>query len=122
MTEGENMLERCARAIYDATDPLSGDRIATTIISSDHLFPQKEHLEGNSTSKAYQLAAMDVCRAAARAVIEALMEPTPEMVREGALGAMEASDQDDRWLDVAERSYQAMLRTILSQPNEEEPK
>jgi hypothetical protein len=127
MTEGENMLEICARAIYDATDPLSGDNLATLIIASDHLFPQREHLEGNPTSKAYQLAAMDVCRTAVRAVIEALMDPPREVVMAGIrIPEVEAVD----WVgalfgtgigsyeQIMVSSFQAMLRTA-SKPNEE---
>lgn len=71
MTSSDSMIEKVARAIYDAEEPLSGDHVATVLISSDHLFPQGQHLEGNPTSKAYQLAAMDVCRTIARAAIEA---------------------------------------------------
>ena len=121
MTEGENMLEICARAIYDATDPLSGDNLATLIIASDHLFPQREHLEGNPTSKAYQLAAMDVCRTAARAVIEALMEPTPEMLAAGVMAHFEfiASGSEPHAANFARFQFGAMLRTALSQPNDE---
>lgn len=82
------MVERVAKAIYDATDPLSGDHIATVIVASEHLFPGRQHTEGNSSSKAYQLAAMDVCRAAARAAIEAMMEPTEAMMNAApAVGA-----------------------------------
>lgn len=69
MSERDDMV---ARAIYDATEPLSGDHISTVLVASDHLFPNHEHLEGNSTSKAYQLAAMDVCRTIARVAIEAM--------------------------------------------------
>lgn len=75
-----DMVEKTAKAIYDGLDPLSGDSIGTVIVASEHLFPNHEHLKGNSSSKAHQLAAMDVCRAAARAAVDAAMEPTPEML------------------------------------------
>ena len=74
------MIEKVAKAIYDATGPLSGDTIATVIVASEHLFPGRQHTEGNSSSKAYQFAAMDVCRSAASAAIEAMMEPTPQAI------------------------------------------
>ena len=93
MSKGENMVERCARAIYE-------------------MEPRRKAWAEIGQHQAYYFKR-------ARAVIDALMTPTPEMVREGAFAAIEASDQDDRWLDVAERSYRAMLRTILSQPNDE---
>jgi hypothetical protein len=77
-SRGEDMIERVAKAIYDANDKLSGDPIGVVIVASEHLFPQRSHMEGNSSAKAYQLAAMDVCRSAARAAIEAMMEPALE--------------------------------------------
>ena len=64
----------------------------------------------------------------ARAVIEALMEPTPEMVKSG-IGTSEVDAVD--WVgalfgtgvgsyeQIMVSSFQAMLRTALSQPNEE---
>jgi hypothetical protein len=66
--------EMVARAIYDATDKLSGDSIATVIVASDHLFPLKEHQEGNSAAEAYRLAAMEICREAADAAISKLRD------------------------------------------------
>lgn len=72
----EALVDRVAKAIYDAKDVLSGDAIATVIVCSDHLFPKQEHYAGNPSSKAYRLAAMDVCRAAARAAIAEISKPT----------------------------------------------
>ena len=66
--------------------------------------------------------------AVARAVIEALMEPTPEMLKAGT-GTSEVDAVD--WVgalfgtgvgsyeEIMVSSHQAMLRTILSQPNDE---
>jgi len=100
------MIERVARAIYDANDELSGDPIGVVIVASEHLFPQRSHMEGNSSSKAYQLAAMDICRSAARAAIEALVEPTPEMKAAGAKAIGN--------YDLAHDAYVEMLRTSLT--------
>ena len=76
----DSMVERCAKAIYDATDPLSGDPIATLIHVSDHLFWDGVQPDKEMTDIERQLEAVqEVCRAAARAAINALMEPTPPM-------------------------------------------
>lgn len=79
-----DMVEKVARAIYDAEDTMSGDAIAVVLIESEHLYPKPEHyVEDAPTSEAYQLAAMELCRTAARAVLECLRTPTPEMVKAG---------------------------------------
>lgn len=105
----DSQVEAAARAIYDAEDKLSGDAIATVIISSDHLFPSREHYHGNPSSKAYQLAAMDVCRTAARAALEsALSSSSPVPVGEwkpiedgrpyGPVTVCRFGDADHSWL------------------------
>ena len=53
----------------------------------------------------------------ARAVIEALMTPTPEMVEAGALTLLDYRENFPE--DGAAATFEAMLRTILSQPNDE---
>lgn len=68
-----DMREKIARAVYDATDPITGDPIATTLHLSELSFytgPVEEQLK----------QVMEVCLAAADAVLDALREPTPEMI------------------------------------------
>lgn len=97
MSDSE-MIENVAKAIYGATDPLSGDTIATVIIASEHLFPGRQHTEGNSLSKAYQLAAMDVCRAAARAAIEVIEPLVEQAFRDGLwVATLIDIDPDRAW-------------------------
>jgi len=69
MNKGD-LVEKVARAIYDATDPLSGDPVAVVIHMSDLL-----HWEGVASGQMMpdierqKLAIMEVCRAAATAAI-----------------------------------------------------
>ena len=87
MTEGENMLERCARAAQES--------------------PAWPAVYGAGTA-----------RVIARAVIEALMEPTPEMLASGA-NEIRRFDRDREFADAgASAVFQAMLRTA-SKPNDE---
>jgi len=80
-----DMIERVAKAIYDATDPLSGDPIATLVHVSDHLFWDGVDPEKEMTDLERQLEGVRiVCRAAAIAALKALREPTSEMVEAGA--------------------------------------
>lgn len=78
-----NMIERITRAIYDAEDPLSGDPIAVTIHLSEHLFWDgvQPDVEMSDIDR-QKLAIMEVCRAAATA-IQAMRDPTPEMIEAG---------------------------------------
>jgi DNA-directed RNA polymerase subunit L len=73
--------EKVARAIYDAEDPNSGDAIATTIHTTEHIPPH-----GTLAEQLEQV--MDTCRSAAdaaiAAVLEQLREPTKAMLDAGA--------------------------------------
>lgn len=81
------MIEKLARAVYDAEDPLSGDTIATVIHMSDHLF-WDDTLSGESDTDRQLEAVRIICRAAARAVLQALRDPTPEMIEAGEFVAV----------------------------------
>ena len=63
------LVGRVAKAIYDATDPNSGDSIATTIHMTEHIPP-----EGTIAEQLEQV--METCRAAARAAIAAIQGDT----------------------------------------------
>lgn len=102
MTEGENMVERCARALaLDRAEPWED-------MNDD---------ERRSWTES------------ARAVIEALMEPTPEMIlacwqnhHPWGRNAPVPEDRPDMFADMEHRvraDWQAMLRTTLSKPNDE---
>jgi hypothetical protein len=97
MTEGENMLERVARAIY-------------------HAKPRNKPYE-----QLGQHAQQYVKQA--RAVIEALMEPTPEMLVAGVDGYINFTMGDEHvYPEAAAAIFQAMLQSALrtaSIPNEE---
>lgn len=102
-----DMIERVAKAIYDATDPLSGDPIATLIHVSDHLFWDGVDPEKEMTDLERQLEGVRiVCRTAATAALKALREPTPAMVEAGH----DACD----WAANAEPIWQAMIDTALA--------
>lgn len=70
------MREKCARAIYDATDPTSDDPIAVTLHMSDHV--------GGVTIEEQREEVMQICRAAADAVLSTLLEPDEGMVEASA--------------------------------------
>jgi len=108
MTEGENMVERLAQVLWDARiAPGGGGRT---------LMPWPfcpEH---------------DWCVNTARAVIEALMEPTKEMLEAGNTEArdwiaIDGYESTGFYPDIdpqlAYATFTTMLRTSLSQPNEE---
>ncbi len=59
-----DVVERVARAIYDAIDPNSGDPIAVTIHCT-------EHIPSHGTIKEQLEQVMDTCRSADRAAISA---------------------------------------------------
>ncbi|MAG24974.1 hypothetical protein CMI47_05280 [Candidatus Pacearchaeota archaeon] len=85
----DDLREVIENAIWDKVDPLSGDPIGALICASDLLFPSKEHQQGNSTSKSYELAAKEVCGTITDAALAAIKqagfvvvpaEPTEAMV------------------------------------------
>ncbi|GJD41329.1 hypothetical protein OICFNHDK_3812 [Methylobacterium bullatum] len=65
------MVERVARAIWDAENSVDGDTIGTMIHASDVV-----QVHGDDKGIP---AAMEVCRTIARAAIAAMREPTDEM-------------------------------------------
>lgn len=109
MTEGENMLEMCARAIYAAAN----HRVVQTtrcygIPETREEYPLLWENGGMHHAEAYR---------SARAVIEALMEPTPEMLASGA-NEIRRFDRDREFADAgASAVFQAMLRTA-SKPDD----
>lgn len=79
------MVERVAQAIYDKATTFDGDQIAVHLGHSciiDMSSRNSEELREN---------VMSVCRDAARAAIEAMMEPTLEMKVAGELKFFEVS-------------------------------
>ena len=111
MSKGENMLERVARVIYPAAFADYERRFAYEMGRSGDPVAAK--------SFADHYDARGSAFVTARAVIEALMAPTPETIAT-VLAWGEATDADD-WS--GERAvvelYQAFLRTSLSKPNDE---
>ena len=57
------MIERVAKAIYDAPDPTSGDQIAEALAHSPFV---------GDGGRDYRDDLMEICRSAARAAIEAM--------------------------------------------------
>ena len=84
---------------------------------STHYSQPNSEMEWDDYSPTEQLIAL----AAARAVIEALMEPTPQMLEAAVMAHFEflASGGAPQAANFARFIFQAMLRTALSQPNEE---
>ena len=68
------IVERVARAIYDAADPTSGDCVAEALMHSPFV--------GDGGRDALE-DVMAICRSAARAAILAMQEPTEAMVMAG---------------------------------------
>lgn len=96
MSKGENMVERCARAVYERAE----------------------------TYPPYALSQMNgkLAEDFASAVIGALMEPTPEMLAAARAAPMPMVllDSMSARQDLEFKSkLQAALRTALSQPNDE---
>jgi hypothetical protein len=73
------VVERVARAIYDAADPTSGDCVAEALMNSPFV--------GDGGRDALE-DVMAICRSAARAAILAMREPTEAMenIGEAELG------------------------------------
>jgi hypothetical protein len=65
------VVERVAKAIYDAADPTSGDCVAEALMHSPFV-------GAGDTDIIYDV--MAICRSAARAAILALREPNNEML------------------------------------------
>jgi hypothetical protein len=93
MSKGENMVERCARAVYERAE----------------------------TYPPYALSQMNgkMAEDFAIAVIEALMEPTPEMLASAEVGYITSMLEEEHNMAVAKDIFVSMLRTALSQPNDE---
>lgn len=98
MTTPDDMVERVARAIYDAADPTSGDSVATALMDSPFVGDGGRDILSDI---------MDICRSAARAAIEAMREPTEAMV----LAGCERDDGADR--TNADGVYRAMINAAL---------
>lgn len=67
-------VEKAARAIYDAEDPLSGDHIATVLHLSDHLFWDSVGDDSMKDVDCQLEAVRIICRAAARAALASIGE------------------------------------------------
>lgn len=103
----ENMIERVAIAMHDATP------FKATAGAFEY------------QPKAYK----DVCRTLARAAIEAMREPTADMITCGEGHALElcedpqydteARASQDPWWPSTARTYRAMIDAILSHGDEE---
>lgn len=95
MSKGENMVERCARAVH-----------AIQFEDKEQAEHEWHHFSG----------AQEYSQKLARAVIEALMDPTPEMIDAAVHSTDFAENARTRlWM---RRAYRSALRTALSQPNE----
>jgi hypothetical protein len=111
------LVEKAARALYDATDSQSGDTIGTVIWNSEHLF--YDTVEGEAIVDKARRACMPVCRDAVRAVLQAIREPSPEMLRAGNI-TVPAQDEStpcyeyDLGEDDANRVWQAMIDAALT--------
>jgi hypothetical protein len=97
MSKGENMVERCARAVH-----------AIQFEDKEQAEYEWHHFSG----------AQEYSQKLARAVIEALMEPTPAVVQTGAAEIRKFDRERDSSDEGAVSVFRAMLRTALSQPNE----
>lgn len=95
MSKGENIVERVARVLADRKWPHVGGAAGDNLVKGT---PNWKFCVGDAT-----------------AVIEALMEPTHEMRR---IGAMTVQRPGFTVIE-AEAVFNAMLRTALSQPNDE---
>lgn len=103
--------ERVARAIYDAPDSQSGDSVGTVIWSSEHLF--FDSVGGEEIVDTAWRASMPVCLSAAdaaiAAVLNAMHDPTGDMVR----AAVEAAEKIG-YTDVV-GIYRAMLAAFRAE-------
>lgn len=83
------MVERVARAIYDAPNGIDGDQVADMLIEDSRIssaFPAENREQ-----------VLAVCRQAARAAIAALREPTDAMIKAASPERIGPSLQDDCW-------------------------
>lgn len=69
-----SMIERVAKAVYDAEDPTSGDFVAEALLHSPYV---------GDGGRDYKKDLMEICRSAARAAIEAMRVPTDAMTEAG---------------------------------------
>jgi len=102
------MIERIAKAISDAIDPTSGDPIGVT-------FHHSEFVEGETIQEQLEQV-KSICLAAARAAIEAMRNPTAEMVEAGLSAVSDVTVREPKgtaW--DALRFHRAMIDAALSQ-------
>ncbi len=123
MTEGESMVEKCGLAACVASNcgyTVEGKRVLCDDAAA------LGNLQDGYGKPLYQQRCD--CRESARAVIEALLEPDADTVAFGAEAAAAEFDVDLKtlantefmtFIAAAKAAYIAMLRTALSQPNEE---
>ena len=104
-----DMVERVARAIYDAADPTSGDQVAEALMYSPFVG------DGDREPIA---DIMEICRSAARAAIEAMMEPSDQMLEEAEVGYITSILETAHNTRVARDIYTSMLRASLNPPQE----
>ena len=71
-----DMVERVARAIYDAPNGIDGDQLADMLVEDCRIT--------GADPAACQTQVLDVCRHVARAAIAAMREPTEAMVSKRA--------------------------------------
>lgn len=96
------MVEKVARAIYDKPTSFDGDTVAT------HLC-QSMMIDASSRNKNEMLDIVrSVCRDAARAAIEAMADPSDEMLMAGGEAILNA---DEDWKSNA--CYRAMIDAAL---------
>jgi hypothetical protein len=95
----QTMIEVCAKALYEEDDPWS---VAWK-------WPNLDPQCGGSA---------DTYRRLARAVLTALLEPTPGMVARGVRYAMNVrigSPEDPHWPDYIHNMFRAMIQTALTE-------
>lgn len=106
MDDVPEMVERVARAIYDAENGIDGDTIAELISENDRIRVVGDDLGLPAT--------MEVCRVIASAAIAAMREPNQHMLSRGSYhcitGAGAVNEGDMRQ---AKAVYQAMIDRAL---------
>lgn len=105
------MIERVARAIYNQPTKFDGDQIGVHLSQSMMIEGSAKNLEE------LREFVMTVCRDAARAAIEAMQEPTEEMIAVGT--EVEVPGNNDEGANeqiggyAATEVYSAMIREAL---------
>jgi len=104
-----DMVEKVARAIYDANDPTSNDPLAVLMHAYnpfiDDSRPIPEQLE----------QVMDICRSAARAAIEAMRKPSELMLDFGSFAFHTLDRDNDGSREFAIDIWQAMIDAALAE-------